>query len=113
MHLSVAFPALSVLPPSHLPPSHFSVSKQQVFEHPLILEDRRLFVGMLSKTKSEDDVRKLFRPYGKVEQVTILRGRDGLSKGKIKRSKTCTEDLGHSYPPPSSKPCTALVPTSV
>ncbi|GIY97560.1 hypothetical protein CEXT_139281 [Caerostris extrusa] len=48
-------------------------------------EDRRLFVGMLSKTKSEDDVRKLFRPYGKVEQVTILRGRDGLSKGKIKR----------------------------
>ena len=40
-----------------------------------------MFVGMLSKSSSEDDVRAMFETYGTVEEVTVLRDKDGGSRG--------------------------------
>uniref|UniRef100_A0A1I8BBS4 RRM domain-containing protein n=1 Tax=Meloidogyne hapla TaxID=6305 RepID=A0A1I8BBS4_MELHA len=42
--------------------------------------DRKLFIGMLSKLMDESDIRKLFKEYGQIEECNILR-EQGKSKG--------------------------------
>ena len=38
-------------------------------------------MGMLSRGMSEEDVQAMFTPYGRVEDVSILRNAEGFSKG--------------------------------
>ena len=48
----------------------------------ITVEERKLFVGMLSKKCSENDVRMMFAPFGTIEECTILREQSGQSRGE-------------------------------
>ncbi|XP_035724793.1 CUGBP Elav-like family member 1 isoform X9 [Vespa mandarinia] len=43
--------------------------------------ERKLFVGMLSKKYTENDVRSMFSVYGTIEECSVLRDNAGQSKG--------------------------------
>ncbi|XP_034019369.1 CUGBP Elav-like family member 2 isoform X9 [Thalassophryne amazonica] len=45
------------------------------------VEDRKLFIGMVSKKCNESDIRVMFSAFGQIEECRILRGPDGLSRG--------------------------------
>ncbi|CAH2991091.1 unnamed protein product [Chilo suppressalis] len=67
---SASYPAISAaywLPPSNPTPYH--------------VPERKLFVGMLNKKLSENDVRSLFAGHGAIEECTVLRDAQGQSKG--------------------------------
>lgn len=45
------------------------------------VEERKLFVGMLSKKLNENDVRMMFAPFGTIEDCTVLRDANSQSRG--------------------------------
>lgn len=46
------------------------------------VEERKLFVGMVSKKLSENDIRMMFAPFGTIEDCTVLRDANGASRGE-------------------------------
>ncbi|XP_071134466.1 CUGBP Elav-like family member 2 isoform X20 [Mytilus edulis] len=47
----------------------------------IISYERKLFVGMISKKCSENDIRMIFSPFGSIEDCTVLRDQNGQSRG--------------------------------
>ena len=47
-----------------------------------LISERKLFVGMVSKKYSENDVRGMFNHFGTIEECTVLRDTNGISKGE-------------------------------
>ncbi|XP_063762578.1 CUGBP Elav-like family member 2 isoform X9 [Eleginops maclovinus] len=45
------------------------------------VEDRKLFIGMISKKYGENEIRMMFSSFGQTEECRILRGPDGQSRG--------------------------------
>ncbi|KAM9772532.1 uncharacterized protein ACBT44_004240 isoform 21-T22 [Syngnathus typhle] len=82
------------------------------------VEDRKLFIGMVSKKCNENDIRVMFSAFGQIEECRILRGPDGLSRVLYVRftspSSVDWKDVPLSRFPPElwhrtqSKPCTSL-----
>lgn len=50
---------------------------------PVAVEDRKLFIGMISKKLSETDIKQLFQPYGAIDDCMILRDTSGTSRGTL------------------------------
>ncbi|VDM94247.1 unnamed protein product, partial [Onchocerca ochengi] len=45
------------------------------------IAERKLFVGMLNKKLTEDDVREMFMQFGHIEDCTVLKDSEGKSRG--------------------------------
>jgi CUG-BP- and ETR3-like factor len=42
--------------------------------------ENKLFIGMLSREATEDDVQELFEPYGEIREIYMIRNADGSSR---------------------------------
>ncbi|KAM6896795.1 CUGBP Elav-like family member 2 isoform 2-T2 [Lycodopsis pacificus] len=57
------------------------------------VEDRKLFIGMVSKKCNENDIRVMFSAFGQIEECRILRGPDGLSRASDHPPPLSSSDL--------------------
>ncbi|XP_024136822.1 CUGBP Elav-like family member 1 isoform X3 [Oryzias melastigma] len=64
-----------------LPGMHHPIQMKPADSEKNNVEDRKLFIGMISKKCNENDIRMMFSPYGQIEECRILRGPEGLSRG--------------------------------
>ncbi|KAM4777895.1 CUGBP Elav-like family member 1 isoform 4-T6 [Cyanocitta cristata] len=64
-----------------LPGMHHPIQMKPADSEKSNVEDRKLFIGMISKKCNENDIRVMFSPFGQIEECRILRGPDGLSRG--------------------------------
>lgn len=44
------------------------------------VRENKLFIGMLSKETSEEDIRQMFEPFGEIKEIFLIRNQDGSSK---------------------------------
>lgn len=61
------------------------------------VEDRKLFIGMVSKKCNENDIRVMFSAFGQIEECRILRGPDGLSRGVCRADSSTRMKRGVNY----------------
>ena len=76
VHVSITcYPVFTISQMSH--PMQVKPATPNSKEKP---EERRLFVGQLSKSTTDEDLHIMFTPYGTVEDVSIIRDENGTSK---------------------------------
>jgi CUG-BP- and ETR3-like factor len=66
-------------------------------QNPERLGDHKLFIGMLPKTTTEEELRPVFERYGQIESLTILRGFNDISKGMSLSPLTRTRAHTHTH----------------
>jgi len=78
---SAAFACMEALHDKHvLPGMSHSLQIKQADSEQKAEGERKLFVGMISKTLTDEQLHSMFSPYGAVEEVAILQ-QNGVSKG--------------------------------
>nr|XP_006818410.1 PREDICTED: CUGBP Elav-like family member 2-like [Saccoglossus kowalevskii] len=64
-----------------MPGMHHRIQMKPADSENRNVEERKLFVGMISKKCNEGDIRLMFAPFGSIEECTVLRDAQGVSKG--------------------------------
>ncbi|XP_067946730.1 CUGBP Elav-like family member 2 isoform X2 [Watersipora subatra] len=64
-----------------LPGMHHPIQMKPADNEKKNVEDRKLFIGMISKKLAENDIKTMFQPYGAIDDCMILRDTSGGSRG--------------------------------
>ena len=64
--------------------------------------ERKIFVGMVSKKLSEEEIKNMFNQFGAIEDCTVLRDDNGISRGENMALEYFTEYCAHCKVAPLS-----------